>query len=30
VEVHHLHVHSGAQGLVGIVNAGEQEGGTEK
>ncbi len=30
VEVHHLHIHSGAQGLVGIVNAGEREGGAEK
>jgi hypothetical protein len=26
VEVHHLHIHSGAQGLVGIVNTGEQGG----
>jgi hypothetical protein len=30
VEVHHLHIHSGAQGLVGIVNASEHEGGAEK
>jgi hypothetical protein len=30
VEVHHLHIHSGAQGVVGIVNAGEQKGGAEK
>ncbi len=30
VEVHHLHIHSGAQGLVGIVNAGEEDGGAEK
>jgi hypothetical protein len=26
VEVRHLHLHSGAQGVVGIVNAGEREG----
>jgi len=30
VEVNHLHVHSGAQGMVGIVNAGERQGGAEK
>ena len=30
VEVHHLHVHSGARGMVGIVNAGEREGSAEK
>jgi len=30
VEVRHLHIHSGAQGMVGIVNTGEQEGGAEK
>ena len=30
VEVHHLHIHSGAQGMVGIVNTGEGEGGAEK
>ena len=30
VEVHHLHIHSGAQGLVGIVNAGKQEGTAEE
>jgi hypothetical protein len=26
VEVRHVHIHSGAQGMVGIVNAGEREG----
>jgi hypothetical protein len=31
VEVRHVHIHSGAQGVVGIVNAaGEREGGDEK
>jgi hypothetical protein len=30
VEVRHLHIHSGAQGVVGIVNAERQEGGDEK
>jgi hypothetical protein len=31
VEVRHVHIHSGAQGVVGIVNAaGEREGGGEK
>jgi hypothetical protein len=30
VEVNHLHVHSGAQGMVGIVNAGERQGDAEK
>jgi hypothetical protein len=30
VEVRHLHIHSGAQGVVGIVNAGEREGGEQK
>jgi hypothetical protein len=30
VEVRHLHIHSGAQGMVGIVNAREQEGSAEK
>jgi hypothetical protein len=30
VEVHHLHLHSGAQGMVGIVNAGEREGSADK
>jgi hypothetical protein len=30
VEVRHLHIHSGAQGMVGIVNAGEREGSAEK
>jgi len=30
VEVRHLHIHSGAQGVVGIVNAGEREGSAEK
>jgi len=30
VEVHHLHVHSGAQGMVGIVNASERQGGGQK
>jgi hypothetical protein len=30
VEVRHLHIHSGAQGLVGIVNAGQREGGDQK
>jgi hypothetical protein len=30
VEVRHVHIHSGAQGLVGIVNAGEREGGGQK
>jgi hypothetical protein len=30
VEVNHLHVHSGAQGMVGIVNAGERPGDAEK
>jgi len=27
VEVRHVHIHSGAQGVVGIVNASEREGG---
>ena len=26
VEVRHMHIHSGAQGMIGIVNAGEREG----
>ena len=26
VEVKHIHIHSGAQGVVGIVNAGKTEG----
>jgi hypothetical protein len=30
VEVRHVHVHSGAQGVVGIVNAGKAEGSGEK
>jgi hypothetical protein len=30
VEVRHLHIHSGAQGLVGIVNTGERQGGDQK
>ena len=30
VEVRHLHIHSGAQGVVGIVNAGDREGGDQK
>jgi len=30
VEVRHVHIHSGAQGVVGIVNAGEREGGGQK
>jgi hypothetical protein len=30
VEVRHLHIHSGAQGVVGIVNAGEREGEDQK
>jgi hypothetical protein len=31
VEVRHVHIHSGAQGVVGIVNAaGERQGGSEK
>jgi hypothetical protein len=30
VEVRHLHIHSGAQGMVGIVNAGEPEGDRRK
>ena len=30
VEVRHLHIHSGAQGVVGIVNAGERERGDQK
>jgi hypothetical protein len=30
VEVRHLHIHSGAQGVVGIVNAGQREGGKQK
>jgi hypothetical protein len=30
VEVRHLHLHSGAQGVVGIVNAREREGDGEK
>jgi hypothetical protein len=30
VEVRHLHIHSGAQGVVGIVNAGEREGGGQE
>jgi hypothetical protein len=30
VEVRHVHIHSGAQGVVGIVNAGEREGGDQK
>jgi hypothetical protein len=30
VEVNHLHVHSGARGMVGIVNAGERQGDAEK
>jgi hypothetical protein len=30
VEVRHLHIHSGAQGMVGIVNSGEGEGSAEK
>jgi hypothetical protein len=30
VEVRHLHIHSGAQGVVGIVNAGKPDGGDQK
>jgi hypothetical protein len=30
VEVRHLQIHSGAQGMVGIVNAGQREGGEQK
>ena len=30
VEVRHVHIHSGAQGVVGIVNAGVGEGGGQK
>jgi hypothetical protein len=30
VEVRHVHIHSGAQGMVGIVNAGTPEGGEQK
>jgi hypothetical protein len=30
VEVHHLHIHSGAQGMVGFVNADKGQGGAEK
>jgi hypothetical protein len=30
VEVRHVHIHAGAQGVVGILNAERQEGGTEK
>ena len=30
VEVRHVHIHSGAQGVVGIVNAAQGEGGGEK
>jgi hypothetical protein len=30
VEVRHLHIHSGAQGMVGIVNAGDRDGSAEK
>jgi hypothetical protein len=30
VEVRHLHIHSGAKGVVGILNAGEREGDGEK
>jgi hypothetical protein len=30
VEVRHLHIHSGAQGMVGIVNAGKPDGGDQK
>jgi hypothetical protein len=30
VEVRHVHIHSGAQGMVGIVNAGEREGDGQK
>jgi hypothetical protein len=30
VEVRHVHIHSGAQGLVGIVNSGEREGDAQK
>ena len=30
VGVRHVQIHSGAQGMVGIVNAGQREGGTEK
>jgi hypothetical protein len=29
VEVRHVHIHSGAQGVVGIVNADQREGGGE-
>jgi hypothetical protein len=28
--VRHLHIHSGAQGMVGIVNAAQREGGDQK
>jgi hypothetical protein len=30
VEVRHVHIHSGAQGMVGIVNAGNPDGGDQK
>jgi hypothetical protein len=30
VEVRHLHIHSGAQGVVGILNAGKNEGANQK
>ena len=30
VEVRHVHIYPGAQGVVGIVNAGEREGGDQK
>ena len=30
VEVRHVHIYPGAQGVVGIVNAGEREGGGQK
>jgi hypothetical protein len=30
VEVRHVHINSGAQGMVGIVDAGEREGDGQK
>jgi hypothetical protein len=30
VEVRHVHIYPGAQGVVGIVNAGERDGGGQK
>ena len=30
VEVRHVHIYPGAQGVVGIVNAGDREGGGQK